>query len=122
MYLGQVLKLIIVAEYLFSYGTLQLEKVQLESFGRKLIGSKEVLKGFKLEKLLITNKDVIKKSQQTHHPIAIPTGNNKDNITGMLYKITAEELRKADIYEVSDYKRIKVKFESSKTGWVYVRA
>lgn len=32
-------------EYLFSYGTLQLEKVQIESFGKILKGPKDTLQG-----------------------------------------------------------------------------
>ena len=62
---------------LFSYGTLQFEKVQLESFGRILKGSKDSLPGYKLENLKITDKDVLSKSAQQYHPIAIPTKKKK---------------------------------------------
>jgi len=109
-------------ELLFSYGTLQLEKVQIESFGRKLIGTKEVLKGFKLEQVRITDKSVIKKSEQEFHPIAIPSNSKEDKIDGTLYKISSQELQQADDYEVSDYKRVKVNFESEKQGWVYIKS
>jgi len=44
-----------------------------------------------------------------------------DKIEGMLYQITKEELMQADKYEVEDYKRVKVTFESSKQGWIYVK-
>ena len=30
------------------------------------------------------------------------------------------EIIKADSYEVSEYKRVKVKFESGDSGWVYI--
>jgi hypothetical protein len=36
-------------EYLFSYGTLQDEAVQLATFGRRLSGEPEVLEGFRIE-------------------------------------------------------------------------
>lgn len=36
-----------MSEYLFSYGTLQKKKVQMEVFGRKLHGSTDILKGHK---------------------------------------------------------------------------
>lgn len=111
-----------MSELLFSYGTLQLEKVQLETFGRKLIGTKEILKGFKMEKLRITDKTVLEKSEQELHLIAIPSNNEEDKIKGILFEISEEELIQADDYEVSDYKRVKVKFESAKEGWVYIKA
>ena len=109
-------------EFLFSYGTLQLEKVQLESFGRKLSGTKEILKGFVIEQLLITNKQVLDRSDQAYHPIAIPTGNQYDEIKGMLYEISHQELKQADLYEVADYKRVKVTFASKKQGWAYIKS
>jgi gamma-glutamylcyclotransferase (GGCT)/AIG2-like uncharacterized protein YtfP len=109
-------------ENLFSYGTLQLEKVQLESFERKLIGTKEILKGFTIEQLLITDKAVLEKSLQKYHPIAIPTNNPNNEIIGTLYSISKEELEQADLYEVSDYKRVKVSFVSGNQGWIYIKS
>ena len=107
---------------LFSYGTLQLEKVQLESFGRKLQGTEDVLIGFKLEKLRITDKAVLAVSEKEFHPIAILTNNTNDTISGTLYEITSEELAQADRYEVDDYKRVEATFQSGKKGWIYVQA
>lgn len=109
-------------EQLFSYGTLQLKKVQLESFGRILSGSKDSLRGYKLSTLEIKNKDVLTKSDQQFHPIAIKTGNSDDIIDGMLFDISLEELAQADAYEVEDYKRILEMFESGNKGWIYVKA
>ena len=34
-------------EFLFSYGTLQLEAVQMANFGRLLTGQRDVLEGFR---------------------------------------------------------------------------
>jgi gamma-glutamylcyclotransferase (GGCT)/AIG2-like uncharacterized protein YtfP len=107
---------------LFSYGTLQLEKVQLESFGRKLQGTEDVLIGFKLEKLRITDEAVLAVSEKEFHPIAIQTNNTNDTISGTLYEITSEELALADRYEVDDYKRVEATFQSGKKGWIYVQA
>ncbi|WP_421807121.1 gamma-glutamylcyclotransferase family protein [Flagellimonas sp.] len=109
-------------ELLFSYGTLQLKKVQLESFGRELNGAEDALKGYKLEQLEITNKAVLDKSQQNFHPIAVPTQDPNDQIIGTLYEISKEELKQADLYEVNDYKRVKATFHSGKQGWVYVKS
>ncbi len=105
---------------LFSYGTLQLEKVQLESFGRILKGTKDLLRGYRLGELEIIDKEVLAKSEQTFHPIAIKTGNLEDCIKGLLFEITEQELHQADDYEVDEYKRVREIFESGKQGWIYV--
>lgn len=105
---------------LFSYGTLQLEQVQLETFGRLLKGEKEVLRGYKLTDLEITDAEVLRKSGKKIHTIALFTGNKNDSIEGFLYEITDDELMHADAYEVKDYKRIEVVFESGRKGFVYI--
>lgn len=110
-----------MTQLLFSYGTLQLEKVQLESFGRLLKGTKEVLIGFKIEQLKITDKQVLLKSGKQFHPVAIPTNNKNDIINGTLYKISSQELKQADNYEVDDYKKIEATFKSGNKGWVYIK-
>ncbi|WP_412850808.1 hypothetical protein ACL0VS_01630 [Chryseobacterium sp. PMSZPI] len=48
--------------YLFSYGTLQKKQVQLETFGRVLQGEKDILSGYKLNMLEITDIEVLRKS------------------------------------------------------------
>ncbi len=111
-----------MTELLFSYGTLQLKKVQIASFGRELIGTKEVLKGFKITQLKITDHDVLVVSGKEYHPVAIRSTNEKDQIVGTLYEISEKELLEADAYEVSDYKRIDVDFESGRKGWVYIKS
>lgn len=108
-------------ELLFSYGTLQLEKVQLESFGRELNGTKEILTGYKLEQLQIIDRTVLEKSEQEFHPIAVPSKDPNDRINGTLYEISTDELKQADLYEVADYKRVKATFQSGKQGWVYIK-
>ncbi len=105
---------------LFSYGTLQLEKVQLESFGRILKGANDSLKGYKLGQLKITDPDVLAKSEKEFHPIAEMSDNSNDQVEGMLFEITQQELDEADAYEVDDYKRIEATFTSGKKGWIYV--
>ncbi len=46
-------------EKLFSYGTLQLDSVQQANFGRLLQGASDVLIGYVLDKLEITDEEVI---------------------------------------------------------------
>jgi gamma-glutamylcyclotransferase (GGCT)/AIG2-like uncharacterized protein YtfP len=106
---------------LFSYGTLQQESVQRSSFGRSLKGAPEALPGWKREMVEITDPDVLAKSGMRFHPIIVP-GTASDEVTGMVFEITEDELASADRYEVSDYKRIAVRLKSGAEAWVYVKA
>lgn len=107
-------------ENLFSYGTLRYEKVQIATFGRKLSGQPDSLPGYSLEKLKITDPDVIAKSGEEFHSIIHHSGDPKDQIPGIVFKISPKELIEADKYEVADYKRIQVQLLSGITAWVYV--
>ena len=106
---------------LFSYGTLQLENVQKDTFKRLLIGSKDALVKYTVSKIKITDPKVIKSSGTDMHPILKYTGNDSDIVEGTLFELTDEELLKADGYEVDDYKRDTVIFKSGKTGFVYLK-
>lgn len=105
---------------LFSYGTLQKEQVQMETFGRLLYGQAEILKGYRLKMVEITDPEVLRKSGQKYHPILEFSGNDEDEIEGMLFEISEEEILQADEYEVDDYQRIKTVFKSGKKGFIYV--
>lgn len=107
-------------EYLFSYGTLQKDKVQLETFGRLLKGSKDSLNGYKLSTIVILDQDVLAKSEQEIHLLAIPSEVVTDRINGVIFEITHEELLAADGYETDAYQRVKLRFESGKEAWIYI--
>ena len=107
--------------YLFSYGTLQQESVQMASFGRRLKGAPDALPGWKREMVEITDLDVLAKSGERFHPIVVP-GTPRDEIDGMVFEITDGELAAADRYEVADYKRIAARLKSGLEAWVYVKA
>ena len=51
-------------EYLFSYGTLQKDKVQLDLFGRLLNGTKDILKGYKLFPIEIKDEKFLAKGEE----------------------------------------------------------
>lgn len=106
--------------FLFSYGTLQLKNVQIENYGRLLKGEKDVLSDYKLDKLQITDKEVLRKSDKTFHPIAVKTGSPNDFIEGTIYEITETELKATDEYEVSNYIRVSETFLSGRQAWIYV--
>jgi gamma-glutamylcyclotransferase (GGCT)/AIG2-like uncharacterized protein YtfP len=108
--------------WLFSYGTLQQDEVQRATFGRLLEGRRDALQGYATSLLEIKDAEVVKTSGKTHHFMARPSRNPSDEVPGVVFRITAEELAAADTYEVSDYKRIAVRLKSGLEAWVYVGA
>ena len=107
---------------LFSYGTLQLETVQRETFGRLLTGAADALPGYSRTMVRIIDPAVIAASGVDHHPIVVASDDPDDSVEGMVFEITAAELAAADTYEVSDYKRVDVVLKSGLRAWVYVQA
>jgi gamma-glutamylcyclotransferase (GGCT)/AIG2-like uncharacterized protein YtfP len=108
-------------ERLFSYGTLQRDDVQMALFGRLLKGAPDALIGFRQQLVVITDPDVLAKSEISHHPIVVP-GCEDDQVPGTVIQITAEELAALDRYEVSDYKRVSASLASRLTTRVYMKA
>jgi gamma-glutamylcyclotransferase (GGCT)/AIG2-like uncharacterized protein YtfP len=111
-----------IGEHLFSYGTLQQEAVQLATFGRRLPGAPDALRGYRLSLLEIRDAQVIATSGSTHHPILQHTGKAADVVKGTVLHITCDELAQADAYEVDDYQRVGVTLESGQRAWVYVQS
>lgn len=107
---------------LFSYGTLQLERVQLESFGRVLDGDDDVMPGYRRLMVEITDPDVLRTSGERFHPIVVPSDDPTDEVVGKVFRISAAELAAADSYEVDDYKRVAARLKSGKEAWVYIQA
>lgn len=107
---------------LFSYGTLQQNEVQLSSFGRLLDGEEDAMTGHTTAMVEITDPDVLRASGKRFHLVVIPSKNPSDEVPGKVFRITEAELRAADAYEVSDYKRVEVTLRSGRTAWVYVQA
>jgi gamma-glutamylcyclotransferase (GGCT)/AIG2-like uncharacterized protein YtfP len=109
-------------EQLFSYGTLQLQSVQVATFGRRLDGQLDSLPGYRLEQLEIKDPAVVATSGKTHHPIVAPSGNTADRVDGAVFALTPAELAHADAYEVDDYRRERVTLASGLQAWAYVDA
>ena len=107
-------------EYLFAYGTLQQENVQLETFGHILEGSEDVLQKYILKEIEIADESVLKISDTRFHPILFFINSEKDEVQGTVFKITLTELLKADQYEVDDYERIETILKSGIKSWTYV--
>jgi gamma-glutamylcyclotransferase (GGCT)/AIG2-like uncharacterized protein YtfP len=99
---------------LFAYGTLQDNDVQEDLFGRILEGTPETLIGYELNEIQIEEEFGI-----VHYPIIMETNDSNDTIDGIVYEVTASELRQADLYEGKHYKRVEVQLQSNQKAWAY---
>ena len=108
-----------MTEYIFSYGTLQEDRVQLQLFGRILDGTRDILKGYKISDIEIDGDSFLSKGEQKYQRTAIISNDMEDSIEGMVFEVSGDELPLADEYEPEPYKRIKVKLESGKLAWLY---
>jgi hypothetical protein len=109
-------------ELLFSYGTLQLESVQIATFGRALTGTPDALPEYKQGLLAIGDPAVAAALGKTHYSIAQYTGSPSDAVPGMVLVITPDELQKADDYEIPEYRRVAVVLRSGRRAWAYIDA
>lgn len=95
--------------FLFTYGTLQDPRVQLQLFQRKLHGHEDLLMGHCESPIKIQGK----------YPVIYPSPDPKNSIRGVVYELLPHELSKADSYEGPDYIRTMVSLSSGKMAWVY---
>ncbi len=108
---------------LFSYGTLQLESVQIGTFGRRLEGRADAIVGFQEAMMEMKDPEVIALSGKTHHPIAAFSGNPRHRVNGVAFEVTEEELLRADSYETNPaYRRFEARLVSGRKAWVYADA
>ena len=107
-------------ENLFTYGTLQLEEVQLSTFGRKLQGQPDALVGYRLVMIKIRDEDFVAKSGTADHRNLQFTGNASDLVEGIVFAVTMEELEQSDAYEPEGYQRVLVQLESGVAAWMYL--
>ena len=107
---------------LFSYGTLQQKNVQLANFGRELSGNKDILQGYIIGEVEITDERVLRESGKAFHPILRLSGNNADEVPGTVFELTDAELAQADDYEVDAYARVSAVLKSGTECWIYAAA
>ena len=108
------------SEALFSYGTLQMESVQLATFGRLLDGADDVLTGYAIVTVTITDPDVLDASGIEEHLALVPD-DTAPPIKGRVFLLTPVELAAADVYETEHYRRDRVMLASGTPAWVYVK-
>ena len=109
-------------ELLFSYGTLQLEAVQMATFGRQLSGTSDDMRGFELVSLKIADPVVVAISGKARHTMATFTGRPSDVVSGTVFAVTPDEIQHADKYEVAAVRRVAVVLQSGVRAWAYVDA
>lgn len=107
-------------EPLFSYGTLQLDQVQLSQFGRLLDGTDDVLHGFIVTEIQIRDPAVLDASGMETHLALVP--GEGPPIAGKVFQLSPQELAAADVYESENYVRAWVPLASGTHAWVYVKA
>lgn len=97
-------------ETLFVYGTLKNERIQKNIIGRAVQGIPDVLMGYKIKTVTIEGEKF---------PILVK---DKGLVTGLVLRLTSEELRKVDKYETNAYRGARETSKSGKNVWVYVKA
>jgi gamma-glutamylcyclotransferase (GGCT)/AIG2-like uncharacterized protein YtfP len=105
---------------LFSYGTLRQAEVQLANYGRLLEGEPDVLSGYRLVPVEISDPHVVRVSGKGIHTIAVASGDPDDRIEGIVFVLSEGDLAATDSYEVDAYARIEATLESGRSAWVYV--
>ena len=106
---------------LFSYGTLQDQKVQLSTFGRLLHGQRDELPGYEPSLVKIENSQLAARIGMTHHANVRFNGRKDSRVSGTVFVVSEAELADADQYELpASYERIAVVLASGKKSWVYV--
>jgi gamma-glutamylcyclotransferase (GGCT)/AIG2-like uncharacterized protein YtfP len=96
-------------EKLFTYGSLQFPDIQEKLFSRTLSGTPDTLVDYGKRKIEIEG--------EIFNIADLRPGSKID---GIVYELNEKELQKSDIYEGSDYKRIKVKLLSGVESWLYI--
>lgn len=106
---------------LFSYGDLQREPVQLETFGRRMHGRPDEVLGWEASEVPITDPRVAADLGRTHHRNLRSSGMARTR--GTVFDVTDAELARIDGFEARfDYRRVTAKLASGGEAWVYVHA
>lgn len=109
-----------MSQYLFSYGTLQAERIQIELFGRILSGSPDALRQYRIMPIKIRDRQFLDRGEDLMQMTLIHTQDNNDVIKGTIYEVSDAELIFADQYEPDNYKRKMVVLDSGRSAWIYL--
>ncbi|MEO5816437.1 MAG: gamma-glutamylcyclotransferase family protein [Gemmatimonadaceae bacterium] len=108
---------------LFSYGSLQLESVQLSTFGRRLAGASDELVGFARTTVSIDDPQLVATLGKTHHDNVELTRDREARVAGMVFEVGDAELASVDAYEAAfSYARIDAMLASGRRACLYVHS
>ena len=99
-------------DYLFVYGTLKDPKIRKQLTGKYFNSSQGLLK-----KYLLNNIDI----DGVIYPIIEYTGKDEDIVAGEYFVIDEVDLKKFDVYEGAEYRRIKVTLDNLLETWIYCK-
>ena len=109
--------------FIFSYGTLQQESVQLSTFGRTVECGPDKLVGYERVSLTLANPDIVAATGTATHANIVCRDSSEFQVPGSCLSVTDNELALCDRYErLADYRRTSVALESGKQAWVYTFA
>jgi gamma-glutamylcyclotransferase (GGCT)/AIG2-like uncharacterized protein YtfP len=107
--------------FLFSYGDLQQEKVQVSTLGRRLQGKRDELVGWEECQVAIENPEVAATLGKTHHRNLRCNGIETNRVPGMVFEVTDAELARIDEFEARfAYRRVLGKLTTGGDAWVFV--
>ncbi|GMV02824.1 MAG: hypothetical protein AMXMBFR8_29780 [Nevskiales bacterium] len=105
---------------LFSYGTLQRADAQLATLGRIAKASADVLEGYTLSTVQVTDAALIASSGITVHANVLFDGRVESRVSGVVLEVTEAELLLCDRYEEpARYERVLARLASGREAWVY---
>ncbi|MEH3032655.1 MAG: gamma-glutamylcyclotransferase [Aeromicrobium erythreum] len=107
------------AHLVFSYGTLQLDSVQREVFGRPVPVEPAAVLGHVLGEVVVDDPAVIAASGTEIHPLLLPSDDPSARVEGVVLRLDDAQLAAADAYEVDAYARVRVPLEGGGEAWVY---
>lgn len=96
-------------EYLFVYGTLLEGEVRQLVFTRELDGRKDLLSGYRIHRNKVSGL----------YPSVEATGQDEDQVSGEVFVVSSDDLKRADQYEGEAYMRKRVMLASGTEAWVY---
>lgn len=92
----------------------------MDLFGRFLAGTTDVLRGYKVSTIEITDETFLSKGEGKYQDTLTISADKNDMVEGTVLEVTNEELLTADKYEPANYRRTKVTLESGKKAWIYI--
>lgn len=108
------------ATLLFSYGTLRYPDVQRSTLGRVVDADDDVLPGYTIDYAEAEDHRDNDDATPTVLPVVRETGSPRDKVVGRVLHLDDDELDACDEYQVSLYRRVRVRLASGREAWVYV--